>query len=118
MKSRNGASKVFKIMWISLLSYLETPGHISQKYLPIIDMKEGPQCLRASPCLSLRLLWEAVSKDPMHMNVEPILQNLNTTRSFFDAIRSVEQGVLLVGKSFNVVKNLGFVFSYQVVSVQ
>lgn len=89
MTSRNGASKGFKIMWISLLTYLETPGPLSQECLPTTDMKKGPQKLRASPSLSLRLLWKVVSKDPTAMNVEPILQNFKTTIYFFHAIRSV-----------------------------
>lgn len=81
--------------------------------------KKGPQRLRASPSLSLKLLWEAVYKDPTHMNVESILQNFKkTTRNFSHAFPSVGHSVRLVGESFNVVKDLDFVFPNHVVSVQ
>lgn len=53
------------------------------RVVPTIDMKKGPQRLRASLSLSLKLLWEAVSKDSTHMNVESVLQNFKDYKGLF-----------------------------------
>lgn len=51
---------------------------------------------------------EEMARDPMHVNGELILQNLNTTKNFVHAIRSMGQAMLLVSKVMDVVEALHF----------
>lgn len=55
------------------------------------------------------LSLEPVAREPMHVNGEPILKNLNPTRNFVHAIRSKGQAMLLMSKGMNTVETLHFV---------
>lgn len=62
--------------------------------------------------------WVAMARGPMHVNAEPVLQNLNPERNFVHAIRSMWRTMLLASKAMSVVEDLHVVLPSHVVSIQ
>lgn len=101
-------------MWVSLLYYFVGDSWPSQLKASLCHRrKEEAAAVEGQPLSQpggrMLLPLEPVAIEPMHVNGEPILKNLNRTRNFVHAIRCTGQAVLLMSKGMNTGENLHFV---------